>query len=86
VRRVPLEPEAVQLLEPHRRKAGYVFNPPTKLGAVMARDHQRAGKIIAEIGAAAGVVTDAAKGRTATAHDLRRASAPDGPSASCRPC
>ncbi len=69
---VPLAPEAVELLEPIRRARGYVFSPRTKLGAVMARDHQRAGKIIAKIGAAAGVVTDPAKGQTATAHDLRR--------------
>ena len=70
---VPLAPEAVELLQPIKRTRGFVFAPLTKLGLPMARDHQKAGKIIAQIGAAAKVVTDPATGRTATAHDLRRA-------------
>jgi integrase len=70
---VPLAPEAVQLLEPLRKSRGFVFTPLTKRGLPMARDAQKAGKIIGEIGEAAKVVTDAAAGRTATAHDLRRA-------------
>ena len=70
---VPLAPEAVELLQPHQKGRGFVFAPLTKRGLPMARDAQKAGKIIGEIGAAANVVTDAAAGRTATAHDLRRA-------------
>ncbi|BBO33071.1 tyrosine-type recombinase/integrase [Lacipirellula parvula] len=70
---VPLAPEAVQLLTPLQKSRGFVFEPLTKRGLPMARDHQKAGKIIAKIGEAAKVVTDHAAGRTATAHDLRRA-------------
>ncbi len=70
---VPLAPEAVELLSPRAKRTGHVFNVRTKRNEVMARDTVKASKIISKIGAAAGVVTDVEKGRTATAHDLRRA-------------
>ncbi|WP_425398560.1 tyrosine-type recombinase/integrase [Aeoliella sp.] len=73
VQHVPLAPEAVELLEPHQRPAGYVFNPQRKNGEPLARHVLKIGKTISRIGKAAGVVTDPAKGKTATAHDLRRA-------------
>lgn len=70
---VPLAPEAVELLEPIRRQRRFVFAPLTKLRLPMARDAQKAGKIIGKIGEAAKVVTEPGTDRTATAHDLRRA-------------
>lgn len=73
VQHVPLAPEAVELLEQHERAGGYVFNPQRKNGEPMARHVLKIGKTISRIGKAAGVVTDPATGKTATAHDLRRA-------------
>ncbi|QDU57009.1 tyrosine-type recombinase/integrase [Aeoliella mucimassa] len=73
VQHVPLAPEAVELLEPLQRKAGFVFNPQRRNGTPMARHALKIGKTISKIGKAAGVVTDPAKKKTATAHDLRRA-------------
>lgn len=70
---VPLTPEAVQLLEPMQRQRGWVFQPQRIRGDnAMARHALKIGKIIGKIGAKAQVVTEPAKGRTATAHDLRR--------------
>lgn len=73
VQHVPLAPEAVELLEPRQRPAGYVFNPRRPDGVPIARSTLRIGKMISAIGKAAGVVVDPATGKTATAHDLRRA-------------
>jgi integrase len=73
VQHVPLAPEAIELLELHQRSGGYVFNPRRANGQLIARSTLRIGKVISAIGAAAGVVVDSAKGKTATAHDLRRA-------------
>lgn len=70
---VPLAPEAVELLEPQQRPAGHVFTPERRDGAPMARDVQKASKILSRIGAAAGIVTDPSTRKTASAHDLRRA-------------
>ncbi|MCA9236241.1 MAG: tyrosine-type recombinase/integrase [Planctomycetales bacterium] len=71
---VPLAPEAVELLTPMQRGAGWVFEPMAMRGGVpLARHALKIGKIISDIGKKAGVVTDAGSGRTATAHDLRRA-------------
>ncbi|TWT48382.1 site-specific tyrosine recombinase XerC [Botrimarina hoheduenensis] len=71
---VPLAPEAVELLAPIRRERGYVFAPLKLRGnGAMARDVLKIGKIISSIGAAAGVLVDPATGKTASAHDLRRA-------------
>lgn len=70
---VPLTPEAVNLLEPRRRARGWVFEPMALRGEIpLARHTLKVGKIISRIGAQAKVVTDPAKGSTATAHDLRR--------------
>lgn len=65
VQLVPLAPEAVQLLEPWKRETGYVFAVP--------RDFTKVCKTISAIGKAANVVVDAERGKTASAHDLRRA-------------
>lgn len=73
VQHVPVAPELVELLEPRQRATGYVFSPKRKDGEILARHVLKVGKTISAIGAAAGVVTDPAKSRTATAHDLRRA-------------
>lgn len=73
VQHVPLAPEAIELLEANRRSAGYVFNPRRSDGELLARHVLKVGKTISKIGEAAGVVTDPARRRTATAHDLRRA-------------
>jgi integrase len=71
---VPLAPEAVEFLEPTRRVRGFVFSPhrTDAIGGPMARSTHKASKIIARIGKAAGVVVDREKGKTASAHDLRR--------------
>ncbi len=70
---VPLAPEAVELLEPLLRDRGFVFAPlRADGGGAMARDVQQASKIISRIGAAAGVITNTATSKTASAHDLRR--------------
>lgn len=71
---VPLAPEAVELLEPCRQSRGYVFRPHRlDGGGPMARDSNKASRLIGRIGRAAGVVVDVESGKTATAHDLRRA-------------
>ena len=66
VQLVPLAPEAVHLLEPHRRERGFVFWLPK-------RDTDKVSKIITKIGKAAKVVVDTKTGKFASAHDLRRA-------------
>lgn len=70
---VALAPEAVELLEPIRQTTGYVFNPIGRDGKPASRKVLAVGRRVSKIGDTAGVVTDAEKGRTATAHDLRRA-------------
>ena len=73
VQLVPLAPEAVELLEPLQAKQGYVIEIRRQDGLPMARDVLKASKIISKIGKKANVVVDAAKGKCASAHDLRRA-------------
>ena len=73
VQLVPLAPEAVQLLEPLQEPSGYVFTPRRKDGLPMARDVDRAGKIITWIGRKAQVLVNKQTGKSASAHDLRRA-------------
>ncbi|WP_145291963.1 tyrosine-type recombinase/integrase [Pirellulimonas nuda] len=73
VQLVALAPEAVQLLAPLRKETGFVFNVQRVRGeGVMARHPLKIGKMIVALGKAAGVVTDPEKGKTASAHDLRR--------------
>lgn len=74
VQLVPLAPEAVSLLEPFQQEEGFVFEPLRRRGpGAMARHTEKIGKLISQIGAAAGVIVDHATGKTASAHDLRRA-------------
>ena len=75
VEQVPLAPEAVQLLEISQRSRGFVFEPERLdvKGGPMARHIKKISKIISAIGAKAGVVVDHESGKTASAHDLRRA-------------
>lgn len=70
---VALAPEAVELLAPLRKDSGHVFDLVGSRGEPASRRVLAVGRRIAAIGKAAGVVTDSEKGRTATAHDLRRA-------------
>jgi integrase len=70
---VPLAPEAVELLEPLQRPTGYVFRPTRQDGEPMARDTHKISKVVSRIGKAATVVVDPKKGKSASAHDLRRA-------------
>lgn len=72
---VALAPEAVEFLEtvPQRRREGYVFNLLGVDGKPASRKLLAVGRRIAAIGKKAGVVTNVEAGRTATAHDLRRA-------------
>lgn len=69
---VPLAPEAVELLETIRRDRGWVFRLDGRDGRPASRETLAAGRRISAIGKAAGVVTDPATDKTATAHDLRR--------------
>lgn len=55
----------------YRYFAGDLVDMP--VSKVSLRDAQKAGKIIAKIGAAANALTDPAKGQTATAQDPRQA-------------
>lgn len=70
---VPMAPEFVEMLEPIRRESGYVFPVVGKDGAPCSRRVLAVGRRLKEIGAKARVVTNTATGKTATAHDLRRA-------------
>lgn len=70
---VPLAPEAVELLGPLQGASGYVFRPRRRDAEAMARDTNKVSKIISKIGKAAAVVVDPGKGKSASAHDLRRA-------------
>jgi integrase len=72
---VALAPEAVEFFEltPPRKREGYVFQPLGADGLPASRRVLAVGRRIAAIGKKAGVVTNAEAGRTATAHDLRRA-------------
>jgi integrase len=70
---VALAPEAVELLEPIKQSTGFVFCPLGIDGEPASRATLAVGRRIAAIGKKAGVVTNAELGRTATAHDLRRA-------------
>ena len=65
----PLTPDFVAFLSrtPAAQRTGPVFSPETNRGPA---DLARAGVVIGRIGAEAGVVVK--KGKTATAHDLRR--------------
>jgi len=69
----PLAPEAVELLEPMQRKRGYVFHPQRRDGEPMARHTLKVSKIICRIGKAANVQVNSVTGKSASAHDLRRA-------------
>lgn len=73
VQLVPLAPEAVELLTPIQRDSGYVFKPLRENGKPMRRDSLLASKTIAKIGQQANIVVDSERGKTASAHDLRRA-------------
>jgi integrase len=73
VQLVPLAPEAVELLEPLQQRQGFVFEPRRLDGLPMARHMLKVSKIISRIGKAANVVVDPVKGKSASAHDLRRA-------------
>ncbi len=73
VQLVPLAPEAVELLEPLQEPSGYVFTPRRQDGLPMARDSNKVCRIISLIGKAARVLVDADSGKSASAHDLRRA-------------
>jgi integrase len=73
VQLVPLAPEAVRLLEPLQESSGYVFKPRRQDGLPLARDAERVGKIIGQIGRKAQVLVDNRTGKNASAHDLRRA-------------
>ena len=73
VQLVPLAPEAVELLEPLQELSGYVFTPRRTDGLPMARGSSRVGKTIGKIGKAARVQVNAETGKSASAHDLRRA-------------
>lgn len=70
---VALAPEAVELLDPIKQPTGFVFCPLGIDGMPASREVLAVGRRIAAIGKKAGVVTNADAGRTATAHDLRRA-------------
>jgi integrase len=64
----PMAPEFAEWLEliPEAERTGRVFKLPTK-------SFSTAGKTITAIGAKAGVIVDEASGKTASAHDFRRA-------------
>jgi len=71
---VPLAPEAVEFLEPMRQSSGYVFAPMRIRGKrPMQRTPHKISQIVSKIGAEAGIVVNAETGKTASAHDLRRA-------------
>lgn len=70
---VPLAPEAVQLLSPIQLNSGYVFDPLHEDGKPMRRDSLQASKTISRIGRTANILVDAASGKSASSHDLRRA-------------
>ncbi len=69
----PMSPEAFELLQPLQRSRGYVFPIACKDGRQMARDTLKASKIISAIGRSAKVLVNSVTGKTASAHDLRRA-------------
>lgn len=73
VQLVPLAPEAVGLLEPLQKPAGYVFTPIGRSGKPIARWTVEVGRIITAIGREANVCVNPATGKSASAHDLRRA-------------
>lgn len=64
-RRIPLTPDFAAWLRRNRNDNELVLSPGVS--------ENRATKVISMIGRAAGIITDPATGRTATAHDLRRA-------------
>lgn len=61
----------VALLDEHETRTGYVFHPVKRNGRKGRPAHQQVARTIAAIGKWAGVVVND-KGKTATAHDLRR--------------
>ncbi|TWT29183.1 site-specific tyrosine recombinase XerC [Posidoniimonas corsicana] len=70
---VPLAPEAMLLIEGRAEPSGYVFSPKRMRGeGPMVRDAVKVSKVVGKIGRKAGIITDTEKGKTATAHDLRR--------------
>lgn len=76
-RLLPLAPEFAKFLDsiPADKRTGYVFNPkPVRADKVGERlGEQQVGRMIGQIGKAAGViVSDGGKVKTASAHDLRR--------------
>lgn len=70
---IPLPYDLVQWLErtPDEQRTGKVFEPLGEYGKPC--QFFRVSQVVSQIGKAAGVITDPATGRTATAHDLRRA-------------
>ena len=68
----PLTPEFWKLIEvPKPQRHGYVFPfSARRSGAQLTR--KATIRIVSELGAAAGVITDAATGKTATSHDIGR--------------
>jgi integrase len=76
-RLMPLAPEFAEFLlaTPERARHGFVFNPlPLRADKQGCRlGEQQVGRVISVIGRLAGVkVSDEGKGKTASAHDLRR--------------
>lgn len=71
-RRIPLPPDFAAWLQrtPIADRTGVVFQPLGELGKPV--QFFRVSQRIAKIGEHAGIITDPATGRTATAHDLRR--------------
>ncbi len=70
---LPLTPDFAELLlqTPEGERHGRVFKlNATGMDAPLAAEH--CGKVVAKIGATAGVIVNAVEGKTASAHDLRR--------------
>lgn len=72
-RAMPITPDFARWLlrTPPERRKGYVFTPLGDRGEPV-RSKYHVGRVISEIGAASGIVVDHRKGKTASAHDLRR--------------
>lgn len=72
-RRLPVVPDWKRQLErtPQELRIGHVFMPLGDRGARVSID--RVSHVISDIGEEAGIVVDGTTGRTATAHDFRRA-------------
>lgn len=70
-RRMPLPPDFAAWLARSKNRSGFVFSPRGLRGERV--EFFRASQVVSKIGKAAGVITDPSTGRTATAHDFRRA-------------